>query len=105
MWEIIASLYESMLFIYGVILLAIYGILAIMSYIAIRRFVKKNKYFDYGTLVSSPLTPGVSLIVPIYNKSQNLISNVRALLNLNYPVYEIIIVNDGSTDNSLELLK
>jgi cellulose synthase/poly-beta-1,6-N-acetylglucosamine synthase-like glycosyltransferase len=104
MWEIIASLYESMLFIYGVILLAIYGILAIMSYIAIRRFVKKNKYFDYGTLVSSPLTPGVSLIVPIYNKSQNLISNVRALLNLNYPVYEIIIVNDGSTDNSLELL-
>lgn len=46
----------------------------------------------------------ISILVPAYNESQSIIFSIRSLLNLEYPKYEIIIINDGSTDNTLQLL-
>ena len=52
----------------------------------------------------TPLNP-VSIIVPIKNRS-NLISNlIKNLTDLDYPEYEIIIVNDGSIDSTKDVLK
>lgn len=45
----------------------------------------------------------VSFVVPIYNKEKCLEHCVDSLLNQNYPSYEIILVNDGSTDKSKEI--
>ncbi|TAE36492.1 MAG: glycosyltransferase family 2 protein [Sphingobacteriales bacterium] len=104
MWEFITSFYESTIFVYGLTLLIIYAILAILSFIAIASYVKKNKYFDYDAIVSSPLTPGISVIAPAFNEGLTIISNVKSLLTLNYPVFEVIIVNDGSTDETLQLM-
>lgn len=104
MWEFITSFYESTIFVYGLMLLIIYAILAILSFIAIASYVKKNKYFDYDAIVSSPLTPGISVIAPAFNEGLTIISNVKSLLTLNYPVFEVIIINDGSTDETLQLM-
>jgi cellulose synthase/poly-beta-1,6-N-acetylglucosamine synthase-like glycosyltransferase len=52
----------------------------------------------------SPLAPSVSIIAPAYNEEVNIITNVKSLLSLDYPNYEIIIVNDGSKDKTLQLL-
>ena len=104
MWEIITSVYESSIFVYGLTLLIIYAILAIFSFLAIASYVKKNKYFDYEAIVSSPLTPGISIIAPAFNEGLTIIANVKSLLTLNYPVFEVIIVNDGSTDTTLQLM-
>lgn len=49
--------------------------------------------------------PAVSVIVYAKNESENLRKHLPALLNQNYPEYEIIVVNDGSTDESDEVLK
>ncbi|MFX1437587.1 MAG: glycosyltransferase [Promethearchaeota archaeon] len=54
--------------------------------------------------MSSTLNP-VSIVVPIKNRSDLLPNLVKNLLNLDYPDYEIIIVDDCSTDNTKELLK
>ena len=54
--------------------------------------------------MESPLTPGISVIAGAYNEEVTIIDNVRSLLNLNYPRYEVIIVNDGSKDATLEKL-
>ncbi|TAF97131.1 MAG: glycosyltransferase family 2 protein, partial [Bacteroidetes bacterium] len=76
--------------------------LAIMSIISISNYRKKDANVDYDTLVSSPLSPGVSVIAPAFNESLTIIFNVRSLLTFNYPKFEVIIVNDGSTDDTLQ---
>lgn len=55
-------------------------------------------------LKGSPLTPAVSIIAPAYNEEKTIIDNVNSLMQIDYPDYEIIIVNDASSDHTLELL-
>lgn len=52
----------------------------------------------------SESAPPVSIIVPAYNESLGIVQTVRSLMALEYPSYEIIIVNDGSTDDTLAQL-
>ena len=46
------------------------------------------------------IMPPISLIVPAYNEETTIINSIQALLQLDYPEYEIIVINDGSTDNT-----
>ncbi|HWV68905.1 glycosyltransferase [Chitinophaga sp.] len=98
------TFFEGGVFIYGCVLLCMYAVLAYMSYRGIIRFRKKSSFTDYTHLLDSPLTPGISVIAPAFNESVTIIMNVRSLLTLNYTRYEVIIVNDGSTDDTLEKL-
>jgi cellulose synthase/poly-beta-1,6-N-acetylglucosamine synthase-like glycosyltransferase len=56
-------------------------------------------------LKTSPFTPPITLIVPAHNEEMFIIDSVRALLALDYPSLELIVVNDGSQDRTLPELK
>lgn len=43
----------------------------------------------------------ISILVPAHNEATTITSSIRALLSVNYPEYEIIIINDGSDDETL----
>lgn len=103
-WDTIGVFYQSAVFVYGTSLLMAYAMLAIMSLISIQRYIKKNASIDYNIIVESPLAPGISVVAPAFNEGVTIISNVRSLLTFNYPKFEVIIVNDGSTDDTLEKL-
>jgi cellulose synthase/poly-beta-1,6-N-acetylglucosamine synthase-like glycosyltransferase len=47
---------------------------------------------------------GVSVVAPAFNEGVNIVYNVKSLLSLTYPKFEVIIVNDGSTDDTLSKL-
>lgn len=100
----ITTFYESTVFIYGTVLLVIYALLGLFSFLAIRNFLRKETYTNYFHLLTSPLSPGISVIAPAYNEGLSIIMNVQSLLTLNYPTFEIVLINDGSTDNSMEQL-
>ncbi|GGD82980.1 glycosyltransferase family 2 protein [Croceicoccus mobilis] len=52
------------------------------------------------------LSPPISVIAPAYNEELSIVQSVKALLALEYPEHEIIVVNDGSKDDTLgELLR
>lgn len=49
--------------------------------------------------------PPVSILLSVLNEEKNLASVIASLANLNYPNYELIVINDRSTDNTAEILK
>lgn len=102
--ELFRNFYEGFVFIYGCTMLFMYALLAVLSLRGIIRFQRKNSYVDYNKMLQSPLAPGISIIAPAFNEGVTIISNVRSLLTLNYPRFEVIIVNDGSTDDTLTKL-
>ncbi len=52
----------------------------------------------------SDVAPPISLIVPAYNEEMNIVESVHSMLALEYPAYEVIVVNDGSKDETLARL-
>jgi cellulose synthase/poly-beta-1,6-N-acetylglucosamine synthase-like glycosyltransferase len=60
---------------------------------------------DRLSQVFSGLEPPISIVVPAYNEAATIVSSVRSLLQLNYAEYEIVVCNDGSKDDTLEILK
>ncbi|WP_157764743.1 glycosyltransferase family 2 protein [Solibacillus sp. R5-41] len=49
--------------------------------------------------------PKISVIIPIYNKGNRLKSSIESVLNQSYQDFELILINDGSTDNSDEIIE
>src|SRR6478736_9915304 len=81
-----------------------FTILAIISAFETKDYLKKNSFVNYKEILSSNLSPSISIIAPAYNESLNIVENVRSLLSNHYVNYDVIIVNDGSKDDSLSKL-
>jgi len=95
----------NFVFLFTLILFLSYFGLGYFSVKRLRNYLKRNSYVDYNSVANSPLAPSVSIIAPAYNESANIIDSVKTLMNLHYRNFEVIIVNDGSKDNTFELLK
>lgn len=98
-------IFANIIFILTLIIFGSYLILGIFSAIALRRYLRKNSYVNYNSLVLSPLSPKISIIAPAFNESKTIIDNVRTLLSLYYNNFEVILVNDGSTDDTFQKVK
>jgi cellulose synthase/poly-beta-1,6-N-acetylglucosamine synthase-like glycosyltransferase len=61
-------------------------------------------FVRFGEIFRMPIVKPISVIVPTYNEELGVIESVRSLLSLRYPVFEVIVVNDGSTDATLAKL-
>lgn len=81
-----------------------YLILNLLSLGVLRAYME-NTSVDRLSQVFSGLEPPVSIVVAAYNEAANIVGSVRSLLQLNYPEFEVVICNDGSKDDTLELLK
>lgn len=53
-------------------------------------------------VMRSPATPAISVIAPAYNEEATIEQSLRSLLLLNYPKFEVVVVNDGSKDKTVE---
>jgi len=90
--------------VYLAVLYAGYFALVALGHIEARRRRRERSIDDSDMLAVSRFAPGVSILVPAYNESGGLADAVRSLLALDYPEYEVIVVNDGSTDDTLDRL-
>ncbi len=90
--------------IYGSIISCGYLFTAIFSLIEIRDYKRRNNFEDDIALLQSLNLPAISILAPAFNEGLNIVENVRSLLTINYPSFEIVIINDGSSDNSMQLL-
>lgn len=88
-------------FIYGSFVFVSYVLTALLSVVELNKYTVRNRYFDYNAMLSFQNLPSISIIAPAFNEERTIIQNISGLLNVKYPNFEIIIVNDGSKDNSL----
>lgn len=100
----IEQFFGHAIFIYALIVMVSYVILAFLSAIEMKNYLRKNSYVDYRQILVSPNAPSVSILAPAYNEEATIVENVRSLLSLHYSNFEVIIINDGSKDKSLETL-
>jgi cellulose synthase/poly-beta-1,6-N-acetylglucosamine synthase-like glycosyltransferase len=68
------------------------------------QFMRRSFFADYSQIRQSDLALPISLLVPAHNEARTIVESLRSLLRLNYGEFEIIVINDGSTDSTLETL-
>lgn len=90
--------------VYGTAVTLIYAWIGIYALGAVLRYKKENTFTDYSIIAANPNAPVFSVIAPAYNEGMTIVENVRSLLSLYYHNLEIIIVNDGSKDDSIQKL-
>ena len=88
---------------YFVALNGIYLTLTIISLGVLPRFIQRQSIHKFP-ISDTGFEPPISLIVTAFNEEAVIVATVKALLQLDYPEFEIVIVNDGSTDGMLKLL-
>lgn len=103
------NIFTSIFFTIILFYYAIYFIIYIILYLSSKKKYQSNHIYNLiemdPTIESSPFLPGISIVAPAFNEGLTIIQNVKSLLSLEYKQYEIIIINDGSSDNSLDKLK
>lgn len=104
MIEYFTDFFQYRVFFYVTLIVIGSIILTTMSYLNIRRYKWRYTKKEDKILKRSPFAPGISIIAPAYNEETTIITNVTSMLTLDYPLFEVVIVNDGSKDRTLELL-
>ncbi|MDR3611000.1 MAG: glycosyltransferase, partial [Ignavibacteriaceae bacterium] len=101
-WTIVSVIYWIERFIYRLftigIILALMRLIFVASLAALQKRKKRKSAISFSK-------PRVSIIVPAYNEEVHAVRNVQNLLNSDYPDYDIIFIDDGSSDNTYSLVK
>ncbi len=79
----------------------IYTFLLVSAIFSVINYIRIVKLTPFKDIHASSYTPPVSIIIPAYNEENVIVRAVRAGLGINYSDFEIIVVNDGSTDRTL----
>jgi cellulose synthase/poly-beta-1,6-N-acetylglucosamine synthase-like glycosyltransferase len=79
--------------------------LIVMAALEFVRHLRRVPFAGADDMFRSPLTLPVSIIVPAYNEGAGIVAAVQAMTALRYPRFEIVVVDDGSGDDTFELLR
>jgi cellulose synthase/poly-beta-1,6-N-acetylglucosamine synthase-like glycosyltransferase len=94
---------EGFIFLYFLTINGVYFLLTILALVDIRQYVER--WGSEGNLATpTGFEPPISVIVPAYNEEPTIRAAVHSMLQLQYPDYDVIVVNDGSTDGTLAAL-
>jgi cellulose synthase/poly-beta-1,6-N-acetylglucosamine synthase-like glycosyltransferase len=87
------------------ILMQVYMIgLGLRSAAVLRRVHHLDRFGRVSEMLSSATSPPVSIVIPAFNEEAGIVDSVRSMSIVGYPRFEIVVVNDGSQDRTLDVL-
>ncbi len=96
---------ESFVLFYFIAVNGFYLLLLVSAALEMRRHVLLIEGESRWRLISSAMSPTVSILAPAYNEAATVAESLRALLALHYARLEVVIVNDGSKDATMDVLR
>ncbi|HOW35168.1 MAG TPA: glycosyltransferase family 2 protein [Candidatus Omnitrophota bacterium] len=90
--------------VYFLLLVVFYVLLAFFGFLEDKRRSQEHEGESYPLIYFSNLAIPVSIILPAHNEEEWIRESLLSLLNLNYPAFEVIVVDDGSIDKTFEIL-
>lgn len=94
-WDILA---------YFVTLNSFYLVLLVCAAVQMRRYHLLGWRESRWRILGSRVAPKITIVAPAYNEALTIVDSVQSLLSLHYPNLEVVVVNDGSTDDTLPVL-
>lgn len=88
---------------YFALLSTIYLSLGVLAWLGLRRH-RDTRSFDIVPRAHGNFNLPISVLVPAHNEAMGITASVRSLLQLDYPRFEILVINDGSGDDTLAML-
>jgi cellulose synthase/poly-beta-1,6-N-acetylglucosamine synthase-like glycosyltransferase len=82
-----------------------YALLLVCGLFDLRGHLFRIREESHWRLLGSRIAPRISVLAPAHNEETTIVESVRCLLTLYYPNLEVVVINDGSTDATLEILK
>ena len=95
--------FDLAILIYFLAVNTIYLAFTLIAFFRLRSHRRRWTTRALGGVMRSPATPGISVVAPAYNEESTVAESVRSLLLLNYPLFEVVLVNDGSRDRTLDV--
>lgn len=95
---------STIIIIYFVLTNGVYTVLMGISLYAVTLHARHARGQRHLHIADSPATPPVALVVPAHNEERAIVGTVLSLLDMDYPEKEIIVVDDGSTDGTVQKL-
>ena len=98
--------YLNIFFMYYVFIYSIvYFISTIYSMLELDNHRRKQRYSNDLKIINDKNDTPVSILVPAYNEEDTVVDCIKSLLNLDYSEYEIIVIDDGSSDDTSKVVK
>ncbi|MCC5831500.1 MAG: glycosyltransferase family 2 protein [Chlamydiales bacterium] len=96
---------DASLLTYFLLLNGFYAFILLLGFPVIFRRLKEIGSPDVDQLMTQDDLPPISIIIPAFNEHKIIHEAIASIFNLDYPHYTLIVVNDGSEDETMEVLK
>jgi cellulose synthase/poly-beta-1,6-N-acetylglucosamine synthase-like glycosyltransferase len=93
--------YNALVFFYVVFVDLTYLAFTLIALIEVRRYLRTRDKERLEQIFRSRLVPPISILCPAHNEGATIVESVRSLLRLKYSKHEVVVINDGSKDNTL----
>ncbi|MDF2612378.1 MAG: icaA [Clostridia bacterium] len=100
-WRELILKFNYFILFYVLCVNTIYFAQLILSSFSLYDYIKKMSYSGYRKYTESENMIPISVLVPAYNEQETIVDNIESLLSLHYPTFEIVVINDGSKDETM----
>jgi cellulose synthase/poly-beta-1,6-N-acetylglucosamine synthase-like glycosyltransferase len=101
---VVLFFFNGLVILYFLLLNGFYLATSLFAFGSLKRYAVRLKTLDLERFLRTGGAPPITLVSPAFNEEATLEEAVRSLLSLNYPEFEVLICNDGSTDRTLQVL-